>query len=513
MANGFASFVLLAWPLVVVMLFRSLPVPKALVISVVAGYLLLPIEPRYNLPLLPTYDKTTAALLPALLMAFLATRRGAARGDGDGAPDIPWQSGWLPRSVPLRICLLAILVGAMLTVLTNGDPVSYPLRTLPGLEFYDAGAAILTALVLLLPFLLARKFLARPEEQAMLLMVLGVAALAYSLPALWEVRMSPRLNVQIYGFFPHEWLQHVRGGFRPVVFLEHGLRLGMFLAIGVIALGVLWRCVRGTRRGLVLLGLVWLFATLVLSKNLSAFLIVCLFLPAAMVLRQRGQLLVAALFAAAILVYPMMRATGLVPIGTITTTLSGVFDIKRVESLNYRLENEDILLEKASERPLFGWGGWGRSRVYDEAGRDISTTDGTWIILFGQDGWIGYLGRFGLLTLPILLIALRRQREEIAFATSGLALILAGNLLDLLPNSSLTPLTWMMAGALAGRLETQETREMGTAEPQSARPPRYRREFPTADPAGRAARSGARSRTTPAAPSRTGGRSPGRTPS
>jgi len=38
-------------------------------------------------------------------------------------------------------------------------------------------------------------------------------------------------------------------------------------------------------------------------------------------------------------------------------------------------------------------------------------------------------------------------------ATVMLALMLVGNLIDNIPNASLTPLTWLLAGALWGRLE------------------------------------------------------------
>ena len=38
---------------------------------------------------------------------------------------------------------------------------------------------------------------------------------------------------------------------------------------------------------------------------------------------------------------------------------------ERAHSLEYRLENEDLLIAKALQRPIFGWGGWGRNCVYD----------------------------------------------------------------------------------------------------------------------------------------------------
>lgn len=455
MGNSIAVFMLFAWPFLVVRLFRSFPIPKAFSIAVIGGYLLLPVEPSFNLPLLPNYNKTTATILPALLMIVLAARREAAATPGADSVSV-FQAGWLPQQKLFLICFVMVFVGGILTVLTNDDTISYPLRRLPGLRPYDAGSLTLTTLVLLTPFLLARKCLARPEEQKIFLGVLAVAALLYSLPTLWEVRMSPRLNAQIYGFFPHDWRQHLRaGGYRPLVFLEHGLRLGIFLGIGILAMAIMVRVAGERRRGTAIFGVLWLLATLVLSKNLTAFVIVCLLLPAALFLRPRGQVLVAAAFAGAVLLYPMMRATNLVPLQTVTGVLSTFADPGRISSLNYRLANEDMLLEKANERPLFGWGGWARARVFDDQGRDITTTDGTWIIEFGEKGWVGYLSRFGLITLPIIALLFRRGRDAIPPATSGMAIILAANLLDLLPNSGLTPLTWVMAGSLVGFLESR----------------------------------------------------------
>ena len=67
--------------------------------------------------------------------------------------------------------------------------------------------------------------------------------------------------------------------------------------------------------------------------------------------------------------------------------------------------------------------------------------------------------------------------------TGDLIVALAGNLIDLVPNSGATVVTWLMAGALTGYLErlrfgvTEETQE---AVAKSLRAPlRYRREHTT----------------------------------
>lgn len=56
---------------------------------------------------------------------------------------------------------------------------------------------------------------------------LVIAGLIYTVPMLYEIRMSPQLHTIFYGYFPHSFGQQARGGgFRPVVFMGHGLLVG-----------------------------------------------------------------------------------------------------------------------------------------------------------------------------------------------------------------------------------------------------------------------------------------------
>jgi hypothetical protein len=110
--------------------------------------------------------------------------------------------------------------------------------------------------------------------------------------------------------------------------------------------------------------------------------------------------------------------------------------------LNVRFTNEDQLLRREAERFFFGWGRFGRWRIYDEWGTDITFSDGRWIITMGQFGFIGFLAEFGLLAWPVFCAsaALRRlqSRKDQVFL-AALTLVLAINIFDLLPNSPLRP--------------------------------------------------------------------------
>ncbi len=436
----FASVVLYSWPLVVMVLFQKYRTTLAILVSVIAGYLLLPAISGLDLPLLPTFDKTSIPALAAALFAFLALRKR----------DTEALKQWVPRSWMARFMLLALVVGAFLTVLTNTDRTGF----IQGLRVYDGFSAVLGILIMLLPFILAYRFAAAPAQQRLILIVFAVAGFAYSFLALYEIRASPQLNNMVYGFFPHSWMQHVRsGGFRPLVFLDHGLWLAIFLAMSVVAAIGAAAAVPARRKQFLWMA-AWIMMTILLSNSLGAAVIALALAPIAFFLPQRTQMLAALVIGSIVLTYPVLRERGLVTGGT-AVSLASKIDAERASSLQFRLDNENILLAKANDRPLFGWGGWGRARVYDENGQDISVTDGYWVIIFGVGGWTRYIGEFGLMVTPLILLYVRRKRFVVGPETTTLAIVLCVNLLDLIPNGTMTPLTWLVAGALWGRLEWQ----------------------------------------------------------
>jgi len=178
-----------------------------------------------------------------------------------------------------------------------------------------------------------------------------------------------------------------------------------------------------------------------------------LFAPVILFAPLRLQVLVAAVFAGMVLTFPMLRGAGLVPVDTIHGLAQSVNE-DRAGSLKYRFDHEDALLARANEKPLAGWGSWGRNRIYDpETGRDLSVTDGLWVIVIGGYGWLGYVAQFGLLTIPVIILAARRNAALTPALTGG-AILLTTRLIDLIPNAGLTPVTWLFSGALAGTAVT-----------------------------------------------------------
>jgi hypothetical protein len=437
------NIVLFGWPVVMVILFAKFDRPKAIAASILFGYLFLPEMLYFDLPMVPTLNKHSIPAIVALIFVLVFKTK-------DGGKILP---DWMPKAVLPRFLMALLIFSSFMTVMTNSDPLIFGPVYLPALRPYDALAVILSLLVTLIPFLLARKYLAYPEQQRMLLGVFVFAGFIYAFLALFEVRMSPQLNNMLYGFFPHSFDQHIRpGGFRPLVFLNHGLWLAIFFAGTILAAFSLARTVDADERWKYIAVGLWLLLTLSLSNSLGALVIAVILLPVAMLFGTRTQVILCAVLALIILLYPALRGAGLIPIDAILGWAQGVSP-DRAHSLAFRLANEDLLLSRAQERPIFGWGGFGRSMVFDEFGVERTITDGYWIIVVGQGGWARYLAEFGLLCLPAVIAALSFRKSQFGFETTGLMLMLIANLIDLVPNATITPLTWIVVGSIWGRIE------------------------------------------------------------
>lgn len=424
------------WPVITIMLFLILRPSRALIWSVLSAYLLLPVNTSFELSGVPPLDKTTIPNLSILFCCLIFVREK-----------------WLSvLKDPVSLLLMAIFVlSPFLTAINNPEPLVYGDRFIPAMSFYDAMAQMGTNLITLIPFVAGYGILTTEFRHQQLLKAIIVAALAYSVLMLIEIRLSPQLHRMIYGFFPHSFGQQMRaGGFRPVVFLGHGLLVAIFCAMAVGAAMAQWRTSKGRNRTKAGAIVIYFWVLLILCKSLGAAILTFFYAPIMAFARANRVAMFSAMLCLVIVSYPAMRASGLIPIDTISA-ITKSFSEERDGSLGVRLVNEDRLLERSAAKSFFGWGSWGRNRIYnEETGKDESITDGTWIIVLGMWGWSGYIATFGLLCLGSLrLISNRKVRKRTSFAGAALCAVLTLNLLDSIPNASIRPITWLLAGAVA----------------------------------------------------------------
>lgn len=407
------------------------------------GYLFLPEPPAaFDLPLMPPLNKHNIPALAAFAIAL-------------------WRYGYdgplLPQNIVGKILILTFVFSPVMTVLTNEEPIFFGQVGLPGLAAKDAVALILQQFLLILPFLLARQFLASGGAQRELMMALLIGGLVYSVLMLIEIRLSPQLNLWVYGYYQHLFGQSIRfGGYRPVVFLYHGLWVAFFCMTSVVAAYALWRDDTKGTRWKYLLAALYLTAIIVLAKSLGALIFVVMLVPLVVFLGPITQIKIAIVIGLLATAYPILKGAGAVSQDRLLAAAASI-DPDRAASLQFRFDNEQVLLDRAYIKPVFGWGSWGRNQILDPvSGNILTVTDGRWIIVIGVYGWVGFLAEFGLLVLPLCLLwreAIAPREKPVSLLIAPLSLILAINIFDMLPKATLTPLTWMVAGALTGYAE------------------------------------------------------------
>jgi hypothetical protein len=250
----------------------------------------------------------------------------------------------------------------------------------------------------------------------------------------------------------HTSLQAWRyGGWRPMVFMQHGLATGFWMATAaVVGLWLWWSGAVRRLWGFPMLWYVvgvWLVA--ILCRSTGAWALMVFGLAATITVRY-GKLrwgLVALVILTPI--YIASRATGTVTQETLTGAMGTVFPESRIASMRARLMQEDTISARAWRRPVFGWGPWGDYRMGEGWVRAV---DSLWIIMFGKYGWVGLSALVTTILLPAGLWAWRvRPKVWLTpqFATAGaMALILPLYMIDCLINAMANPSFMLVAGGL-----------------------------------------------------------------
>lgn len=421
--------VLFGWAAVTLGLFSVLPARRAVLVALIGGWLFLP-NSGYTLPGVPDYDKFAAVVMPALLCVMLF----------DPQRLMTLRFHWL--DIPVAVYCLS----PFFTSLANN------------LGAYDGVSAVSEQVIRWgIPYALGRAYFSDARGVRELAIALFVGGLIYVPLCLYEIRMSPQFHNMLYGFHPFSFVDTYRlGGYRPAVFLSNGLELGMWMTITAVIGVWLWRS--GALRQLAGIPAGWLASGLlvvtVMCRSLTALFVLAGGLAATFLSKwlQMRMLLVVLMLTPA--VYITMRAAGFWDPERIVVAVAEHISPERAGSLAERLEQEDVLSQRAWDRPLLGWGRWNRLRVADRDTEIDLATDGLWLILFGWQGLVGLVAFQAMICIPLLML-LRDYSPRRLFASQlapatvlSLSLVLFN--LDALFNAMLNPIYPLIAGSVIG---------------------------------------------------------------
>ena len=440
MPNAFAYLVFFSWPIFVLWSLIRYPVKKAIFISIVLSTLLLPSAFDANLPFLPPLDKDNIAGLSIVLFLLLLRKKFKI-----------FQPG---LSTKLFIAYF-IVIG--ITVELNTMPIIIGSKYLPGLTHHDTFSLIIRLIIYTMPFYLGRYFSTSLRDTELFLKIMVVTALVYTLPILFELKMSPQLHYIAYGYQPSQFVQEIReNGYRPMVFVGHGLGLAFWMSTCVLAASALLKNkIRATILSPLAL-ICYLFVILIFCKTWSATFYALLGMIFILKSRPATQVKWSLILAALVILYPVTKVNGIFPEKEIISVVSQ-YNPERAQSLEFRFQNENEMLAHALERPYFGWGNWGRNRIYSKwDGRDLSVVDGRWIAELGTNGWVGFMVCYLIFLTPLYYAHksfkyIKEPKDQVFFA--ALAVILTICVLDSIPNTGMGPMHLFLAGVLLGQSE------------------------------------------------------------
>jgi hypothetical protein len=427
--------------------FRRFPPATAAMTALVSGWLFLPLFPIQSVRI--PYFETKPLLVPGFVIIISYLR------------DRPtWQR--LRRSwadLPMMVLILSPTVTSILNGLGLKDGLQSAWQ-----QLLFAGCA----------WLLGRLYFGSFNRLKQAALVVFLGALVYVPFCLWEIRMSPQLHSTFYGTPPDlDFNQTIRfGGYRPVVFMRHGLMTAMWMTCGSLVGFWMWRSRAVEKVGNLRMG--WLtlavIGTTILCKSLGALVL----LAGALVVVFSPRWLRATLLLLLLLLPPVYQSSRMLGWRgeLVSDWAEKLGDADRRASVLFRTMNEEGLVRHALERPWFGWGRFGRNLTYDEWGNP-TVTDSAWIIVLGIDGLVNLAAYDLLVILPFLLFWLRVplrfwDRAAVAPAASmALFILLYGidNLFNALPN----PAYMAMAGGLTSLALAR------APEPRRAKAPRRQR--------------------------------------
>jgi hypothetical protein len=431
--------VMLGWIPAILYLFTRFTPRQAVIIGFVVAWLFLP-QKQFPLPSLPDYTKISATCYGVLLATIIYdfNRFRSFKFSWVDLPMLIWCSCSLPSSI-------------------SND-----------LGIYDGLSMVLVQTVTWgIPYFLGRIYLNSLAGLTQLATGIFLGGIVYVPLCLFEIRMSPQLHRLVYGFSPFAFDQTVRyGGYRPSIFMQHGLEVGMWMMAATFLGIYFWRS--GVVRQVYGIPIIWfvsaMLITFILIKSTGAYFLLFLGLGIVLFIWQFRSSIVTLFLIVSIFVYLGQNAlTETYVSDQIVTSASKIVPSDRIQSLEFRFNNEEILTDKARKKIVFGWGGWARNRVYEYnwEGKlvDISVTDSLWIIAFGQNGLVGLTSVFSAFFFPIIAF-IRRYPASYWFkpqigSAAILTIILLLYMVDSLFNAMINPIFILACGGVAGTAVAQ----------------------------------------------------------
>ncbi len=433
-------------PLLVLIFFRVLPRHQAVIWIYMLSIMFLPRQPFEVLGVIHINPRSAASfMILAWIAAFDMDRLLAFRPRWFDVPFLFW------------------MPGALFTSLSND------LGAWDGLS-----TSVMRIAVWVAPYFIARIYFRDRKSLQDLAWAVFLGALIYVPLAGFEIRMSPQLHRLVYGFDQHNFTQTARGTgyWRPMVFMQHGLMVAMWMGMCTV---VVWAMFR-EKMGRFLRVPFWLWAggltlTTIACQSFGAVILLIAGFGTVLACRLFRRPWPYLLLALAPSTYCILRATDAWDAQNLIDGVEAI-NADRAYSLSVRIAAESTLTGHARDRLWLGWGGFGRFRTTETQTNEKGVlADSMWLITFSQNGLFGLLCLLAMHFVGCLVVAGRAPPQrwlEPRFALPGsMALVISLVMVDNLMNNMINPVFLVILGAVVGpgSLPDEETA------PQEESPP------------------------------------------
>lgn len=419
-----------------VLLFAIMPARRAVAAVYVLGWMFLPPNIGIPVPIVPDWAKPVAINFAALLgvLAFDSSRVFRFRLAAFDIPVLLWML-W-----PLFVSI------------TNDLGVNDGFSGIYG-NFHWWGIA----------YFMGRLYFSDPAGIRDLAYWIALGTIIYIPFVCFELVMSPQLNRMLYGYHQTGFGMSRRGsGWRPMVFMQHGLQLTLWMCSGALICLIFWMN-RSVRTILYFPMWLWTIVLTLVAVACQSFGAVALMLGMMVVAVVSKNLRFRLLIGIVLLIpptYMVMRMTGLWDGSSLIELSRMIGGDGRAGSLMVRIRNETAFIDRALEQPIAGWGGHNRYRPTDaEAGFRV-LSDGYWIIILGQTGLVGLAFLLWFFLAPVVMFLSRWRSAAVThpWLAPGLALslVMCMFIIDCLFNAMPNIVYGLAAGAVAGLAPTPQ---------------------------------------------------------
>lgn len=422
------------------------PVEGALVVFFVAT-MFLPEATNIDFPLIPAIGKHELASGMGLVVLYRRNRQ-------------------VFRTVKpfrgLELVFLVTFAVSFLQVPDNRDPIIWPQWTgvdmvMDGLTFKDGISTFLARLLAYwMPFYLGRVAVTSAQDLRAFLRLVVIFGFVYSICSTIEQIMSPQLHSWVYGYHAHRDFMQCRrmGGWRPMIFMYHGLTVALFMLMVASASITLYRVKEKALKYAPRTLAIYQTVHVLLMKSTGAIAFGAFLLPVTAFASPRTQMRICLVFAVLCTAYPLSKVVDVFPREQIEHVVASVFNAERASSLGDRFRNDAVIGERAHERFWFGWGsGYMRMEIFNIWGKKVTVPDAQWIILFGSTGFAGLSAFLTVCLWPVFAAsrALRKITDpDSRILLTGTALLVITYTFDMMLNSMQNGLSLLLPGALYG---------------------------------------------------------------